>query len=109
MPEKRGTVYIAPSGSDVPSGRMVDPDTSSFWVSWQEEGLADVIEWRDDIVGAEAAIAWGRERAAVVVIRLGHTGDTYFSAGDIADPSVPSWPPRTPPPEGSFTPRPDDG
>jgi hypothetical protein len=105
MSEQRGTVYIAPSG-DVPTGRMVDPDTSSFWVSWQDEGLDDVIE-SDDIVGAEAAIAWGRERADVVVIRLGHTDDTYFSAGDITDPSGPSWPP-TPPPEGWFTPRPDD-
>ena len=86
---------------------MVVPDRSSFWVSWQEEGLDDVIE-SDDILGAEAAIAWGRERADVVVIRLGHMHDTYFSAGDIPDPSMPSWPPQTPPPEGWFTPRPDD-
>lgn len=108
MAEKRGTVYIAPSAFDVPTGRMVDPETSLFWVSWQDETADDVVESRDDIVGAEAAIAWGRERADVVVIRLGHRGDTYFSAGDIPDPSMPPWPPRTPPAEGWFTPHPDD-
>jgi hypothetical protein len=108
MTKKRGTVYIAPSASKVPADRMVDPKTSLFWVSWQEDAADDVIEFRDDIVGAEAAIAWGRRRADVVVIRLGHTGDTYFSAGERPDPSVPSWPPQTSPPEGWFRPRADD-
>jgi hypothetical protein len=81
----RGTVYIAPTASEVPDGRMVDPETSLFWVSWENDAEDDVGEWRDDIVGAEAAITWGRERADVVVIRLGHTGDTYFSAGEIPE------------------------
>ena len=66
---RQGTVSIAPSAWDVPDGRMVDPEASRFWVSWQihdpmnEEGgvLEDA-----EIVGADAAIAWGRERADVV-------------------------------------------
>jgi hypothetical protein len=108
MTQKRGTVYIAPTASSVPESRMVDPETSLFWVSWQNDAADDVIEWRDDVLGAEAAIAWGRRRADVVVIRLGHAGGTYFSAGSRPDASIPSWPPQTPPPEGWFRPRSDD-
>jgi hypothetical protein len=86
---------------------MVDPETSTFWASWQndERALEDV-----DIVGAENAIAWGRERADVVMIRLGHRGDTYFSAGAVYDPDDsdepphPAWPPLGPPPGGWYTP-----
>jgi len=86
---------------------MVDPATATFWASWQtdEEAIEDV-----DIVGAENAIAWGRDRADVVVIRLGHRGDTYFQAGavheqdDSDDPPPPPWPPAAPPPGGWWTP-----
>ena len=30
------TVYIGPAAHFPADGRMVDPETSSFWVSWQE-------------------------------------------------------------------------
>jgi hypothetical protein len=106
---KQGRVYICPS-IEMPvqpaDGQMVNPETALFSASWQtpEQVLEDV-----DIVGAEAAIAWGQERADVVLIRLGHRGDTYFSAGSIhkeylADPDepMPIWPPSGPPPEGWF-------
>src|SRR4051812_46628186 len=85
---------------------MVDPEASRFWVSWQihdpmnEEGgvLEDA-----EIVGADAAIAWGRERAGVVFISLGRTRDTDFSAGPVpGDDSIPRWPPSGPPPGGWF-------
>ena len=107
--ERRGTVYIAPTAGFEPDGRMADPETTLFWVSWQDNRpLED-----DDIRGAEAAIEWGRERSDYVLIRLGHRGDTYFSAGtkhppenpdDPYDEPLPIWPPSGPPPEGWFTP-----
>jgi hypothetical protein len=83
---------------------MVDPETSLFVVSWEDED--DVIE-STEVRGAEAALAWGRERAEVVLIRLGHTWETYFSAGDRPEESLPAWPSQASPPEGWFTPRPD--
>jgi hypothetical protein len=101
--KKRGVVFIAPTRVDIPAGRMVDPTTSWFWVSWQDD---EPIE-NEDVLGAEAAIAWGRERADRVAIRLGHTADTYFSAG-IRPTGDPQWPPLRVPPEGWFTPRGDD-
>jgi hypothetical protein len=103
---RQGTVHIAPSDWHVPKGRMVDPMSSRFWVSWQiqddvkEEGgvLEDA-----EIVGADAAISWGCERADLVFIRLGHTEDTFFSAGALAgDDYIPRWPPSGPPPDGWF-------
>jgi hypothetical protein len=110
MAERRGTVFIAPVASYLPSGRMVDPETSVFDVSWQEryETLADAGE----IVGAEAAIAWGRERCDRVLIRLDHSGESQFSAGrvwltantDGSGEPFPVWPPAAPPPEGWWTP-----
>ena len=108
--EKKGTVYIAPSAFEIPPGRMVDPEESRFWMSWQDwdkiREAGELIE-STDVDGADAAIAWGRERADVVLIRLGHSDGTYFSAGDTPDASMPPWPPKMPPPEGWFTPRAD--
>ena len=103
---RQGTAHIAPSDRHVPQGRMVDPVSSRFWVSWQiqddvkEEGgvLEDA-----EIVGADAAITWGCERADLVFIRLGHTEDTFFSAGALSgDDSIPRWPPSGSPPDGWF-------
>ena len=83
---------------------MVDPGTSLFWVSWQD----DEVLAHDDLTGAEAAITWGRERSDRVLIRLGHSEGTYFSAGRETVPDMPQWPPSGPPPEGWFTPPADD-
>ena len=68
---------------------MVDPDNSMFVASWQHGGLLE----HTQITGAEAAIAWGRERSERVLIRLGHGTDTYFSAGDREHGEFPPWPP----------------
>jgi hypothetical protein len=112
--DRRGTVYIGPSAFFAPDGRMVDPATSLFWVSWQGD---DRVLEDGDIHGAEAAIAWGRERSDYVMIRLGHRGDTFFSAGtkhppdnpdDPYDEPLPIWPPSGPPPEGWYTPTDDE-
>jgi hypothetical protein len=88
--KRRGIVWISPAEGAVPSGRMVDPDSSLFVASWQDTGPLEHTE----ITGAEAAIAWARKRSERVVIRLGHDGpDTYFSAGDREDDEFPRWPP----------------
>ena len=110
--ERRGEIWIAPEGP-VPLGSLVDPDRTRFWVSWQHETeglLGDV-----DIVGAEAAIEWGRERSEVIRIRLGSYANTYFSAGDERVDDLPLWPPEEPspgewwsPPPGGWWP-PQDG
>jgi hypothetical protein len=102
--KRRGIVWIAREGP-VPEGRLVDPIGTLFWASWKhdEEGLLGDA----DIRGAEAAIAWGRERAKVVLIRLGKYENTYFSAGDEPLRDMPSWPPSVPP-AGWWTPPSDD-
>jgi hypothetical protein len=91
--ERRGVVWIGPAGP-VPDGRLVDSSTTLFWVSWQhdDEGvLADL-----DVVGADAAIAWARERADSVYVRLGSSEQTYFSAGGHRSAEMLPWPPETP-------------
>jgi hypothetical protein len=101
---KRGVVWIAPQ-SYVPPGRLVDPEAAELWVSWQDD---DPLQ--DEVVhGASAAVAWGRERSDVVMIRLGHHEGSYLSAGDrhpADEEGVPHWPPVEPPPEGWWMPPP---
>jgi hypothetical protein len=116
MVERRGTIYIAPVASYLPSGWMVDPEVSTFSVSWQDwdedTQTGELLEHGGEIAGAEAAIAWGRERSDQVLIRLGHTEATYFSAGHVhltdqldgPGRALPIWPPDGPPPEGWWTP-----
>ena len=92
----RGEVHIAPV-AQVPAGSMIDPETGLFWASWQEpeRALEDI-----ELVGADAAILWGRARAETVIIRLGHRHHDFFSAGDSLaegeDGPLPTWPPSTP-------------
>lgn len=76
------------------------------------EMLADAGE----ILGAEEAIRWGRERCDRVLIRLAHTLESYYSAGDVpltenADGTgggFPVWPPTEPPSQGWWTPEDED-
>jgi hypothetical protein len=110
---RRGEVFICPVDAVPVDGSMVDPAHSRFWVSWQAEDkneeTYDLLE-HAEIDGADPAIAWGRQRASVVWIRLGHRGDTYFSAGehhaddDTDNEPVPHWPPAGPPAGGWWTP-----
>jgi len=89
--ERRGWVFIAPD--DVPPDEsMVDPATSEFGASWQDDHAE--IEYAE-FVGAETAIAWGRERSDIVLIRL--NAYTYFSAGALRRTLKPPWPPARPP------------
>jgi hypothetical protein len=91
--------------------RLADPISTMFWVSWQDNDREGVVE-DGDIVGADAAIAWGRERSDNVVIRLGHREGTFFWAGDAPPPledgePLPLWPPVEPL-EGWWVPSADD-
>lgn len=102
---KRGVVFIAPVDRVPATGEMVSP-AARFYGHWEAENGGGIIElgpqgdneWWD---GAEEAIAWGRARAPVVMIRLGNREDTYFTAGDVdaVDPHGPlkKWPPKQPP------------
>jgi hypothetical protein len=63
--QRRGTVFIAPSAHFPADGRMVDPGSARFWVSWQDDAREGLIE-DDEIVGAADAIKWGRERSTDV-------------------------------------------
>ena len=98
----RGEVFISPVASVPADGSMIDPATGRFWASWQDEAEGTIEDIEVD--GAEAAIEWGRERSETVYIRLGHRGDTYFSAGVVDaeddDGPMPVWPPPGPPPGG---------
>jgi hypothetical protein len=42
----------------------------------------------------EEAIRWGRSRAPIVVVRLGNTVATLYSAGEIDASDCRLWPPR---------------
>ena len=84
--QRRGRVFIGPV--DVPPGLSADdaatpigvPRGSAFWASWEvEDAAGDTAYFRT----AKEAVAWGRKRSRVVLIRLGSRRDeTYFSAGD---------------------------
>jgi hypothetical protein len=100
---QRGTVWIMPSAWSVPEGRLCHPELSRFVVSWQdylEDEQRSIQYDGDEIEGAENAIAWGRARCDLVRIRLAHTSESYFSAGETKDPAYPSWPPSQEPADG---------
>src|SRR5262245_17817886 len=99
----RSVVFIAPVARVPADGSMIEPATGRFWASWQDEDERAALE-DVELAGADAAIAWGRERSDTVLIRLGNRGDTYFSAGsrqaEDDEGPLPSWPPLAPPPGG---------
>src|SRR5689334_17319925 len=85
-PVKEGTVWIAEDG---------DPHDSTYWAGvfsahWVRPD--DGFEEGPQGVSADDAIAWGRERADVVLIRSGDSD--YFSAGtrQRAGETLPEWP-----------------
>jgi hypothetical protein len=107
----RGEVFISPVAPVPADGSMLDPATARFQASWQAEEEPMYLCLEDvELDGAEAAIEWGRARSDKVWIRLGHRGDTYFSAGttqqpdDVDDEPMPVWPPTGPPPGGWWEP-----
>jgi hypothetical protein len=92
--------YIGPDDHVPADGSMVSP-TSSFHAHI-ESFKDDHYEEGGAFDNAEAAIRWGRERAPIVMIRVGGSHDTYFSAGELhaeneAGTPFPLWPPDEPP------------
>jgi hypothetical protein len=94
---------------------MVDPETSIFGVHWEawddERQTGEMFADGGEIEGAEAAIAWGRERCDRVLIRLAHSDEGHFSAGRVqitertdGGRAFPTWPPASPPSDGWWTP-----
>ena len=84
--ERRGRVFIAPVAfpQDVDAvdvGELLGvPAGARFWASWEEEDAGGESVY---LQTAEEAIAWGRARSRVVLIRVGSRRDEpYFSAGD---------------------------
>lgn len=84
--QRRGRVFIAPV--DIPPGHDANdavaligiPCSSAFWASWEVEDTAGECAY---FRTTQEAIAWGRKRSRVVLIRLGSRRDeTYFSAGE---------------------------
>jgi hypothetical protein len=116
MADRSGVVYIAPDAWYLPPGRLVDPEAFSFslhWEDWDDEKQVGVmLADGGKVVGAAAAIAWGRARCDRVLIRLAHTYESNFSAGcvelteklDGSGQAFPTWPPDDPPPEGWWAP-----
>ena len=97
-------VIISPVDLVPDDGSLIDPESGRFVASLQgPDRVLEEIETK----GAEAAILWGRSRAGVVIIRMGHRGDSWFSAGDVLaydeDEPLPPWPPD-PPPQGWWAP-----
>lgn len=93
---RQGIVYIAEELDD-----EWEPGQPRFRGHWQIEDATDTFlegpGWDDP----NAAVAWGRERAPEVYIRIGRTEpQTYYSAGvvhdagELADDPLPRWPPE---------------
>ena len=94
-------VYIS-SRDDHPFERPVIADLSR-WVGHVESYKHDHYEeaqpdggWWDSV---DDAIAWGRSRAPIVLVRI---ANTHYSAGSVhaeddEDEQLPLWPPETPP------------
>jgi hypothetical protein len=73
-----GVVYIDPEEPQGNSGLYGGPGVTATWEV--EQGGPKYVEavFRT----FEDAIAWGRERSPLVLVRLGPTEDTYYSAGE---------------------------
>jgi hypothetical protein len=70
------------------------PDDAAEWQAYCEYGSHAEEAWFDDV---DHAIAWGRERAQRIFVRLGADNTSvYVAAGELVtvdDKPLPSWPP----------------
>jgi hypothetical protein len=96
--DRHGQVFIAPHPQ---------PDwEGSFTAYWDNEEPDKsepprVLEQGPVFADVEEAIAWGRERALRVLVRLGDDSSSLYSAGEFqlhhgpcgSGPGVPAWPP----------------
>jgi hypothetical protein len=91
-----GVVYIAESDLD---WLAVVPDAHLFEGHWEGEAPNRLIERGPGWDSPDAAIAWGRERATKILLRIGRrVPQMHFSAG-LVNPwasgaeQIPEWPP----------------
>jgi hypothetical protein len=85
MGGKRGVVWIVEEG-EFESGSLVFLGT--FWAHHDDRGLVDELRG----ASVDEAIAWGRERAPKVWIRMAD-GDDYYAGGEAHDKDAARWPP----------------
>lgn len=71
--------------------RLLGRFSARFEIAWRE------IAERADGLTIDEAIAWGRERAGIVLVRFGRR-DELWSAGATTHGSYPNWPPPDAPP-----------
>lgn len=88
--ERLGVVYIA---IELPTGA----DGSRFIGYWDRADPPELLEQGPGWDDVEEAIAWGRERAPRVLVRVGNDESSIYSAGELpltrgADGSVPAYP-----------------
>lgn len=89
---RKGIVYIAEDGD---KERL--PRSPRFHGHWESVEPPALLESGPGWANVELAIVWGRERADVVLVRLGVPG-TYYSAGDRQPQQgepLPEWPPAS--------------
>jgi hypothetical protein len=79
MEVRHGVIYLAEDPEH-------DPPFGGYWDNGDPPAM---LEEGPGWATAADAVAWGRERARIVLIRL--WPDRYFSAGDQRDGSVPPW------------------
>jgi hypothetical protein len=80
MEQRHGIVYLSEDPEE-------DPPFGGYWDNGDPP---DMLEQGPGWMTAPEAVAWGRERAHVVLIRL--WPDRYFSAGDRHEEDLPIWP-----------------
>ena len=86
-----GIVFLAETVLD----DLAEPTDPAFYGHWELVDPPTFLEQGPGWASAEEAIAWGRSRAEIVLIRIGMPG-TYYSVGSRhSGESLPEWPPKT--------------
>ena len=80
--ERRGVVYISTTAHYMPAARLVDPERSSFHVHWEDPDVPKMLADAGEIVGAEEAITWGRQRCDRDESQCDML-ESHYSAGEV--------------------------
>jgi len=91
--ERFGIVYIASSS---------DPEAHAFTGYWDRFEPSEMLEQGPGWDDVDEAIAWGRQRATHILVRLGSDDTSVYSAGEVrlsryaegTGDTYPEWPPR---------------
>jgi hypothetical protein len=92
--ERHGQVFIAP---------RLDGGFGAYWDNEEPDKNEppQMLEEGPVFTDVEDAIAWGRDRALRVLVRLGHDSSSLYSAGEYqlhdgpwgSGPAIQGWPP----------------